>query len=1308
MEINILNQKKHYLAKILVSCIFVLIACLAFTNKTNVVKAANQEDDFIYLSDIPYDTKQSSSAWREICLNKTIDGEQISVKVEGGVYPFEKGIWAHATSTVVFDISEYPDYNYFTAYIGLNSTAASSSNGVKFYIYTSEDGKTWDLKTEEEPEVSKPGENAKYVKIDIKGAKYIKLYANDNGGNGNDHSVYADPKLIKEEYNDNVVKSVAEYDEIIKTQYANRTLDDEEFELILLQREFVNNAGQFALKKFINENETEHRATLDWLMNDLNNLRLYIMGGAPDGNYYNSLKILTELLKNYKSDFDNTETTKYGTVLGDLYKRMAITLSLTHSTRVSLWMDPYEPENQSEAVTRYKIFKELHANNKFVVSDRQDHTGWFESLKIEEMRYVLNNIIDDEEILWLNEYTQKYIDANPNKEEEYLQPHHYMKYIWPDYDRPEYYAEENKAKWDAKYDFLRYNISYKPGVAKLWMNIEGGAVCGGISKIGSNIRGVHGTPSSVISQPGHAALIYYRKDDQGRGYWTIDNDVSGWPGSGKTERLSIRMPLGWGDEKWIVNNYDNVGLANYVLLAQGALNDYENYEKSREIYMLADVYKDDINKLYEIYEKSIEAEPINIDAWYGLIETYRKDETKTEKDFYELAERIFEDFKYYPLPMYHLGNEIEKELTSNEYKFKFSIEQTKALKEASVATQEESIQSFAVKQVANNLLGKIDTELAKFSFDGENKNKIILSERFDGTGIIWDYSIDGKETWNKVSFTADEAHEVTLTSTQVESINAENDIYVHIIGTSYDENNIYKIDIQEQKNLENLYGNDLENRVLGVNEKTEWRYLGETEWTSYETASPELTGNKKVEVRQSPSGTLLASEAVTFEFTEDNQEETRKYVPVSHLSIEGFSTETNGKNAIYSIDGNYNTIWHSDWYGRDTERYIIIKVDRPIYLSAVEFVPAGGGNGKILDGTVYGSMDGENWKELVKVENWANNEDTKSFEIEESQEVQYIKIVADRASNGNWFTARMFNIFQDLTKNPHPTAGIEYSTTNPTNKEVIVRLVNPSTDIIITNNDGLDTYTFTDNGTFTFEFIDKVTEKEGSAEARVTWIDKEKPTATIEYSTTKETTGEVDAKIIPSEKITITNNNGQENYTFTKNGEFTFKFVDEAGNEGTVTAKVSWIKEENHTPSLDEPNLQEHPISSKKYNIENDYISRITPGTTIKEFKQNVETTQEIIFKDEEGNELEENSVITTGTEIHINDLIYTSGVTGDIDGDGKITLLDLSKLQLYLVDYEKFNNEKCKAADIDNDNKVSLLDLSKVQLILVDLLTIE
>lgn len=75
----------------------------------------------------------------------------------------------------------------------------------------------------------------------------------------------------------------------------------------------------------------------------------------------------------------------------------------------------------------------------------------------------------------------------------------------------------------------------------------------------------------------------------------------------------------------------------------------------------------------------------------------------------------------------------------------------------------------------------------------------------------------------------------------------------------------------------------------------------------------------------------------------------------------------------------------------------------------------------------------------------------------------------------------------------------------------------------------------------------------------VTWIDNRNPTAEISYSITETTTQQVIATLIPDEDIIVINNNGLLSKTFTQNGDFTFHFIDKAGNSGNVTASVDWI-----------------------------------------------------------------------------------------------------------------------------------------------------
>lgn len=73
------------------------------------------------------------------------------------------------------------------------------------------------------------------------------------------------------------------------------------------------------------------------------------------------------------------------------------------------------------------------------------------------------------------------------------------------------------------------------------------------------------------------------------------------------------------------------------------------------------------------------------------------------------------------------------------------------------------------------------------------------------------------------------------------------------------------------------------------------------------------------------------------------------------------------------------------------------------------------------------------------------------------------------------------------------------------------------------------------------------------------YIDVTKPVATIKYSPQTRTANNVEAVISFNETVTITNNNGSNTYLFADNGDFTFEFVDEAGNSSTETASVTWI-----------------------------------------------------------------------------------------------------------------------------------------------------
>lgn len=1132
--------------------------------------------DPVYLSDIDYisDLSFAKSGYN---IRKDVNavGGMISLLVDDKPTYFLKGVSAWATSEVVYDISGYQDYDYFSAQIGLDYSQVSTyfAGTASVYIYTSFDGEQWDLHENSDILKMMPKNNSFEVQIPLDGANYLKLSASQDGSDWWDHwyddVIYGNAMLSQDGYEhetslNNKIKTVDEYDVLLHEYYQTNgiattaaDLNNEYFQLLLLQRNFVNKYGYDLLQTHVAFSQN-YNESFFYIFDNVHYLREFTLGGTPDGAFTAAMKVFDELYFTFKTDLTNETVSEFGIVYKDLYRKMMFTLALTHSATVGFWAggkidDPRGP-NDSYCVTRYEIFKTMHLDGLL-------DTELFESLYIEEMRFVMNNIVDDESIEWYN-----YIVSQNNDSRN---PYTYISYMFGyDYTLDKYYSQENYDMWNEKYSLSDFDITYQEGYPKPWIVFEENGVCGAISKTGSNIYGSFGAPSTVVSQPGHAAYIHYSLNSNGEGFWSLSNDISGWGSSGRTEKLSTRMPNGWGTSTTSTLNTN----ASYILLAQEALNDYENYETSQVLLLQAQLFEGDYSTLETIYRSALEIQDVNFDAWYALASLYLVDQSKTEEDVLDLLREINDALTYQPLPLFDLYALLSSKLESSNSLIVYDLLLSNAITSCQVATDQESIQFAAIKQVANALAGSVDGNIASFSFDGINGGMIILSSKFDGSDVRYDYSVDGGITWHET-----QENKFTLPQSHIDSINADDDLLIHIIGQNYDDTNIFTIDITEDTGPKNLYNNDLENIVAGAKDSMLWKIIAPVvesnvamvvqgisdSWTSFSDATPNLTGKVSVMVKNGNSGTTLGSDKyITLNYTDDVQQDPEfSYVSIDQLSIFDYSSAQDEAGCYVDnvIDGNIYTIWHSSYNADDTDRFVVIELDEPIYLSRFEYVSRvdGGTNGRPASYEVYSSLDGENYTLVAGLDSVENSAGTKGVDLETPIATKFVKYVSTGYyGSKSYASASMFNLYEDTLYSNPPLGSIEYSEINPTNKDVTVTLTSDQ-EITILNNDGSNTYTFSENGTFTFEYQNIMGDVSTSV-VSVDYINKETPVASVEYEYLNDGSGGVLAKVVnPSTEITITNNEGSLEYIFLDVGTFTFEFVDLYGNKGSVEAIVN-------------------------------------------------------------------------------------------------------------------------------------------------------
>lgn len=190
----------------------------------------------------------------------------------------------------------------------------------------------------------------------------------------------------------------------------------------------------------------------------------------------------------------------------------------------------------------------------------------------------------------------------------------------------------------------------------------------------------------------------------------------------------------------------------------------------------------------------------------------------------------------------------------------------------------------------------------------------------------------------------------------------------------------------------------------------------------------------------------------------------------------------------------------------------------------------------------------------------------------------------------------------------------------------------------------------------------------------------------IEYNIKEKTNQDVVATVkFDGRQANIINNDENNKYTFTKNGEFTFEYEDEYGFTGKITATVNWIDKEppKATVALDNSNITNQDVtvtittdeeckqiegwtlSADKKTLTKRYSNNVNEKVTVEDTLGN-KTVVDVIISN-----IDKTAPIVTGVE---NNKKYNTAVTPKII-DENLETVELKKGENKVAGFESENS---------------------------------
>lgn len=305
-------------------------------------------------------------------------------------------------------------------------------------------------------------------------------------------------------------------------------------------------------------------------------------------------------------------------------------------------------------------------------------------------------------------------------------------------------------------------------------------------------------------------------------------------------------------------------------------------------------------------------------------------------------------------------------------------------------------------------------------------------------------------------------------------------------------------------------------------------------------------------------------------------------------------------------------------------------------------------------------------RELKELNGFQISTDRKSLSKTYSENTEENVEIYDLYGNKREVNIKVNNILEEDLY-----ASVKYSSTNTTNTSVIVtieanRELKPLDGWTYSNDKKSLSKSYAENKTENI-LISDLFGNSKSVKVEVTNIDSSEAKATITYSTTDLTKENVTITIVANKELvsmngwSLSDDKKCISKIYTSNTQEEIEIKDVLGNVYKAQINI-----DNIIPK------------SSIYNIDGDKIINVLPNTLIDDFKKNLGIEIEVP---------ENINIMKTGIKVKKGDKEYIIVVDGDVDGDGKITILDMFNLGKSIFNGEQTIN------NMSNTSKTNILN---------------